>query len=185
MDFVSDFFSIFKYPPYATVFIILVSLGVSTFSTLLSRRLMDVEKLKRYTRETKEYNSLKMKGLRSQDRRLLKKIEDNKSRFDKMQKELFSMRMKPMLYTMIPLMIVFVLMNGFFGKSDHMVALIPFDLPKVLVIIPIAHPNPDYFPLVKNATKYNFFIPNYIGWYFLTSITFGSVIQKLAGLTPD
>ncbi|KKN31468.1 hypothetical protein LCGC14_0823810, partial [marine sediment metagenome] len=52
---------------------------------------------------------LKMKGLRSQDRRLLKKIEDNKPRADKMQKELFSMRMKPMMYTIIPLMLVFFL----------------------------------------------------------------------------
>ena len=181
MDFIADLLNPFRFPPYSTICVILVSLGVSTFSTVLSRRLMDVDKLKRYTRETKEYNSMKMKALRSQDRRLLKKIEDNKSRFDKMQKELLSMRMKPMLYTIIPLMVVFFLMNGFFGAQNNMVAIIPFNLPDVLVFIPIAHTHPQNFPLVPT----NFFIPNYIGWYFLTSITFGSLIQKLAGLTPD
>lgn len=182
MDFLADLAFTFKYPPFSTVFVILVSLGVSTFSTLLSRRLMDVDKLKRYTRETKEYNSLKMKAMRSQDRRLQKKIDDNKPRFDKMQKELFSMRMKPMLYTIIPLMAVFVLMNGYFGSNDAIVAVIPFNLWETFVIIPIQHKSLD--PTLFDIPA-KFFIPNYIGWYFFTSITFGSVIQKLAGLTPD
>ncbi|MHA1984180.1 MAG: EMC3/TMCO1 family protein [Candidatus Hodarchaeales archaeon] len=183
MDFLSELGLIFKSPPYSTIFVIMVSLGVSTFSTLLSRRLMDVDKLKRYTRETKEYNSLKMKGLKSQDRRLLKKIEDNKPRADKMQKELFSMRMKPMMYTIIPLMLVFVLMNGYFGANDSIVAIIPYNLWDTFVIIPIKHTglNQDALALIPSG----FFVPNYIGWYFFTSITFGSVIQKLAGLTPD
>ena len=57
MDFLADLAFTFKYPPFSTLFVILVSLGVSTFSTLLSRRLMDVDKLKRYTRETKEFRT--------------------------------------------------------------------------------------------------------------------------------
>jgi len=183
MDFLSEIGVLFKYPPYSTIFVIMVSLGVSTFSTLLSRRLMDVDKLKRYTRETKEYNSLKMKAMRSQDRRLLKKIDDNKSRFDKMQKELFSMRMKPMMYTIIPLMLVFVIMNGYFGANDSIVAIIPYDLWETFVIIPIKHNG--LVDLFSDRIPTGYFVPNYIGWYFFTSITFGSVIQKLAGLTPD
>lgn len=192
MDFVSDLLDIpnlilteiaSKYPPWSAVFVVGIALCVSLGTTLLSKSMIDIEKLKKYTKETKEFQKLKMKAVRSQDRRLLKRVEDNESRFNAMQKELMTMRMRPMLYQFIPLIAVFAIMNGFFGSSDAIVAIMPFKLPDVLIFIPIAD---------KGATtsiirdfQPTWFIANYIGWYFFSSLTFGSLIQKIAGLTPD
>ncbi|MFW9930687.1 MAG: EMC3/TMCO1 family protein [Candidatus Thorarchaeota archaeon] len=184
MDFLSDTINLLKIPPYSTLAVIFISLCISIFSTVISRHFIDIDKLKRYTRETKEFNSMKMKAMRSQDRRLQKKVEDNQDRFNKMQKELMSMRLKPSLYTMVPLLAVFILFNTFFGANDAVVAIIPFKLPSSFIIIPLEHVRTAFSQFFPNIPQ-NFFVPSYIGWYFLTSITFGSVIQKLAGLTPD
>jgi uncharacterized membrane protein (DUF106 family) len=186
MDFITDILALIvsKRPPYSTIFVMLVSLAVSFFSTLLSRRMLDVEKLRRYTRETKEYQSKRIKALRSSDRKLLKYLEDNEAYFKKIQSELTFMRLRPLLYTFIPLMLVFFIMNDYFGTGDSVVAIIPFNLWDNLIIIPLKHIGllPEIQTAAENA---GYFIPSYIGWYVLTSITFGTLIQKIAGLTPD
>ena len=146
MDFLSDIINLPdqilsfvapKTPPGSAIFIILVSLAITVFSVALSRKMMDVNTLKRYTHELREYNTLKMKALRSQDRRLMKKVDDNKDRYTKMQSDLMFMRMKPMLIQMVPLIIVFIIMNNYFSETSSLVAVIPFNLPSSLIFFPI------------------------------------------------
>lgn len=178
-----------KTPPGSAIFIIVVSLGVTIFSVAISRKMIDITKLKRYTREIRDYNSLKMKAMRSQDRRLMKKVDDNKDRFTKIQSELMFMRMKPMMIQMLPLLLVFVIMNAYFSASTSLVAVIPFQLPNSLILFPIGESilnlssTSPFYDLTKLGGQ--IYIPNYIGWYFACSLTFGAVIQKLAGLAPD
>ena len=178
-----------KTPPGSAIFIILVSLGITLFSVALSRKMIDIDKLKRYTREMREYNSLKMKSLRSQDRRLMKKVDDNKERFTKIQSELMFMRMKPMLIQMLPLIIVFIVMNTYFSANSALVAVIPFQLPTSIILFIIGEPvsaltSASPFTALGQISS-QIYIPNYVGWYFACSLTFGAVIQKLAGLAPD
>jgi uncharacterized membrane protein (DUF106 family) len=188
-------------PPGSSLFIIVVALLVSMTSTLISRRLIDIDKLKRYTRETKEFQSLRMKALRTQDRRIMKKVEDNTKRVEKMQRELASMRFKPLLITFIPLIVVFIAMNGYYGGGDAIVGNIPFSLPEMLIFFRVGYNCTGIQNGVENgdviisditgakrlcAENTNLvYMPTYIGWYFAVNITIGAIIQKLAGLTPD
>ena len=186
MDFLSDLFNlpnaflqiVPNYPPYSSIFVIFASVAVSLLSTLITRRMIDVDKLARYSREAKEFQSLRMKAMRSQDRKLLKKVEDNEDRAKKIQSELMTMRLRPLLYTFLPIIIVFTLMNGYFGARDAIVAIIPFNLWDSLIIIPIQHD-------ILKYPWHGYFVPSYIGWYFFASIVFGAAIQKIAGLSPD
>lgn len=184
-------------PPGASIFIILVAISVTLFSTLVSRRLIDLDKLKRYTKETKVYNKMKLKATKSQDRRLMKKVEDNEKRAQKMQRELATMRIKPLIYTLVPTLLIFVLMNGHFGSIDSIVANIPFSLPENIIFPfgtdcfnirndPIHGANyaPDIVKLCMDNPSLHY-RPTYIGWYFAVNIVIGAVMQKLAGLTPD
>ncbi|NHJ02201.1 MAG: DUF106 domain-containing protein [Candidatus Heimdallarchaeota archaeon] len=176
-------------PPLSSIFVLIVSFFVSLGSTLISRYMIDVDKLKRLTRETKKYNKMRMEMMKTADSKLKLKYERNADRMRKVQSELSMMRMRPLLITFLPLMIFFVVFSNYYSiqvndvqgiatvVSGNIPAIIPFNLPETIL-----------FPLGKNAWVDGWgtvFVPNYVWWYFGGSITFGSIMQKIAGLQPD
>jgi uncharacterized membrane protein (DUF106 family) len=175
-------------PPLSSIFILIVAFLVSLFSTVVSRLMIDVDKLKRLTRETKEYNKLRMQYMKSADSRLKLKYERNADRMRKVQSELTMMNLKPLLITFIPLIIVFGIFSNHYNwpVTGYIPAVIPFWLPENIPI-----PILDTFPLFlfgKNTTLDgwgNVFIPYYIWWYFGGSLAFSSIMRKISGLQPD
>jgi uncharacterized membrane protein (DUF106 family) len=138
--------------------------------------MIDIDRLAVLTRETKKHNKLRMQSMKTADTKLKLKYEKNADKMKKMQSELTMMRMKPLLITMLPLMLFFVTFSGFY-RSGRLPAVIPYSLPT------------DFILHIGNNTYVegwgNVFVPDYIWWYFGGSITFGSIFQKLAGLQPD
>jgi uncharacterized membrane protein (DUF106 family) len=107
-------------PPGSSIFIAIVALGLSLSLTLLSRYLIDIEKLARYTRETKAYNKMKMQAMRTADKKLQLQVDRQSRRAKKMQSELMNMRMRPLMFYFIPLMIIFFSMSSHysFNRGD-------------------------------------------------------------------
>jgi uncharacterized membrane protein (DUF106 family) len=146
--------------------------------------MIDIDRLAILTRETKKYNKLKMEAVRKADTKLKLKVDRLAEKNKKLQSELTMMRMKPLLITFIPLMLVFFAMAGIYrGEAssytvgDPIPAVIPFWLPPSLLL-----------RIGQNTTVPgwgNVFLPDYIWWYFGGSITFGSIFQKVLGLQPD
>ncbi|MFW9903401.1 MAG: EMC3/TMCO1 family protein [Candidatus Thorarchaeota archaeon] len=176
-------------PPLSSVFILLVAFFVSLASTLVSRKMIDIDKLKRLTRETKKYNKLRMEMMKTADSKLKLKYERNADRMRKVQSELTMMNMKPLMIMFLPMMLFFVVLAGFYSFkvtdgqliSGKIPAVIPFALPEYF-------PFPNFFALGKMADVPDWghvFIPNYIWWYFGGSLAFGSILRKVAGLQPD
>lgn len=163
-------------PPGSAIFIIAVSILVAVGTNLISLRFIDKNRLKVYRRIQREYTSLKMKVARGGDKRLARKLELLEKEMSRkgVNKELQSMQMKPMLFTILPMIILFGLLNSYF--SGKVVALIPFPLPENLI-----------FPIGKVFSFSNgieFFSMTYVWWYFTINITIGSLIRKIAGLDP-
>ncbi|MHA1973387.1 MAG: EMC3/TMCO1 family protein [Candidatus Hodarchaeales archaeon] len=172
-------------PPWSSLFILVISFIVSLFSTLISRLMIDIDKLERLTKESKKYNKLKMQMLKTADTKLKLKYEKNADRMKKVQSELSMMKLKPIMITFIPLMIFFVVFSSFFQWqidaanqiTGNIPAVIPFELPEQIILA-----------IGKNGYVEGWgrvFVPQYIWWYFGGSLTFGSILQKLAGLQPD
>ncbi len=186
-------------PPLSSLFILGLSFIVSLSSALLSRYMIDIDKLERLTRETKAYNRLRMQMMKTADSKLKLKYERNADRMRKMQSELTMMNMKPLLIMMIPLMAVFAIFSGYFSWKvvtelvdgvnipvlfegspiieGSIPAVIPFSLPEMLI-----------FPLGKNGYVEGWghvFVPNYVWFYMAGSILFGSFFRKTLGLQPD
>ncbi|WP_455462876.1 EMC3/TMCO1 family protein [Candidatus Hodarchaeum mangrovi] len=173
-------------PPFSSIFILIISFFVSLFSTGISKLMIDTEKLTRLTRESKKYNKMRMQMLKTTDTKLKLKYERSADRMKKVQSELSTMRLKPLMITFIPLMIFFFVFSSFFQWGiDPTTDIITGNIP---AIIPFPLPENILFAIGKNGIVEgwgNVFVPQYIWWYFGGSITFGSILQKLAGLQPD
>jgi uncharacterized membrane protein (DUF106 family) len=123
-------------PPGSSIFIILIATLTTLFSTLVSRKFIDLKKLKLYTKKTKEFQKLQRKVLKSQDPILKKKVENQKATSQRMQSELMKMRMKPLLFTMLPLILIFFSLSSYYSnaanddKPDSLVGNVPYDLPE-------------------------------------------------------
>ena len=172
-------------PPLSSIFILIVSFFVSLGSTLVSRYMIDIDRLTILTRETKKHNQLRMKSMRTADTKLKLKYEKNADKMKKMQSELTMMRMKPLLITMLPLMLFFVVFSGIYRPTIEDGIVVKGSLPAV---IPFALPTDILLHIGDNIEMEGWgkvFVPDYIWWYFGGSITFGSIFQKLAGLQPD
>ena len=134
---VLSFFLVPKSAPGSSIFIVLVAIFTALFSMVISRRFIDLKKLKLYTRKTKEYQKLSRKALRSQEPILKKKVENQKATSTKMQSELMKMRMKPMIFTFLPMILIFFALSSYYGNTgdlpDSLVANIPFDLPETVI----------------------------------------------------
>ncbi len=171
-------------PPLSSIFILILSFFVTLASTLVSRKMIDIDKLRRLTRESKKYNKLRMQMVKTADKKLKLKYEKNADRMKKVQSELSMMNMKPMLIMFIPMIAIFMLFSGIFSvkvidgiATGNLPAIIPFDLPEVIL-----------FRIGWNSYVEGWghvFVPNYIWWYFGGSLAFGSILRKVAGLQPD
>ena len=180
-DIVNDLISLIAptSPPFSSLFILGLSFVVSLFSALLSRYMIDIEKLERLTRETKAYNRLRMQMMKTADSKLKLKYERNADRMRKMQSELTMMNMKPLLIMMLPLMAFFIIFSSYYNwkSTGNIPAVIPFSLPPTLI-----------FPIGEMAELDGWgrvFVPNYVWWYMAGSILFGSFFRKTLGLQPD
>ncbi|MFX0013591.1 MAG: EMC3/TMCO1 family protein [Candidatus Hermodarchaeota archaeon] len=177
-------------PPLSSIFILIVAFLVSLTSTLVSRKMIDVDKLRRLTRETKKYQKLRMQMLKTADTKLKLKYDRNADRMRKVQSELTMMNLKPLMIMFLPMILFFVVLSGIYNftvengvlTEGNIPAVIPFALPEYF-------PFPRFFDLGKNVKDLpgwgNVFIPNYIWWYFGGSLAFGSILRKVAGLQPD
>ncbi|MFX1511004.1 MAG: EMC3/TMCO1 family protein [Promethearchaeota archaeon] len=106
-------------PPFSSIFIMIVGICLSTTIALISRHLIDLEKLKKYTREQKEYRKLQWKVQQTADRKLKLELDRRSRRMKRINSELSNMRMRPMLIYMIPLMLIFFSLSSFYTHNGH------------------------------------------------------------------
>ncbi|MFX0123308.1 MAG: EMC3/TMCO1 family protein [Candidatus Hodarchaeota archaeon] len=178
-------------PPLSSIFILVVAFLVSLTSTLVSRKMIDIDKLKRLTRETKKYNKLRMEMIKTADSKLKLKYERNADRMRKVQSELTMMNMKPLMIMFIPMILFFIVLSGFFSFSINTEGIATGNIPAVIPFDPtFGFETILIFPIGKNAIVPGWgdkqvFVPNYIWWYFGGSLAFGSILRKVAGLQPD
>jgi len=187
---VDNFSDMVRTPPNSLWFILLVSLAVSLFSTLLNKLLVDHNQLNRQQAVISEHQKWK--------KELTKMAEENPKRYakeypkfqrrdksiQKMQQSMSLKRMKPTCITFIPLIVFFYVVRNIYTAESG-------------IQLPVAAPpmNPmDDFPyfIVRMAQSelYSVFFNitidtgflGFTGYYILCSITLSSIMQKLFGI---
>ncbi len=166
-------FEIFKYPPMSVVLITLVSVTISTISNLAMKRFADIRRLRRYQAEIRAYQELQRRANETQNEKLLRKVRRRKAYIDRIQKEMMTARCKPYTFFMIPFMMIFYLLSGFYTEAGHpiIVAVIPFHIEYVLFFLSgwIGE------PVVGGFGMYFF------GFYMLVGLGLGQILQRVMG----
>lgn len=159
------------YAPGSTYFIILFNVLIAVLMSLLTKALVDVEKISRHQKEIKVHNENKKKAMESADKKLWQKVQRREDYIKKIQSEMMIQNMKPMLVWFVPITIIFFLMRSAFLNIP--IAWMPFKFPS----IPLLIQNVRY---LDNLTWMGF-----TGWYFLTSIGLGNFVRRFMGATPS
>ena len=144
-------------PPYATLFILVLPLVTNLLTSYINKRSMDLVAYRKMmigsTRARKEL----MEALKTGNQRRISRAQTKQNELLKEQQKASSGRMKLTLYVMIPFLLIWQVLNSFFGKT--IIAYMPF--------------NPPFFP--EELTIGN--------WYFLCSISVNIVLSRIIGLT--
>lgn len=164
-----------------------IAIGLNLFNAIIKRKIVDQNKLKRLMRETRAWQKERMAAFRSKDQEKIDEINKKSAYMSKMNMELMQMNMRPMMYTFIPLILIF------YFVLPHLFAYTVAIAPMSLNFVP-----GDFFQLTCTAAKVT--EPIVLGhphpchhvndmyfwaWYFLSSIAFSGIIMRLTKTTMD
>ena len=161
-------------PYYLTSLVIVgIALALTMTSSTLSRKLMDINRLKRYSKEIKKFKDLEKYVRETGDRKSAIKLKRKQKYIEKITRTTMWQRMKPMLIYMVPFMILFFFLSSTFGNTTC--AMFPFNIQKVpLLNMFIRAPYGVYLPMGLPLS--------YVSWYITSSFGFNTIMQKILGL---
>ncbi|MHA2361411.1 MAG: EMC3/TMCO1 family protein [Candidatus Thorarchaeota archaeon] len=179
-DVIADFlnwfavtFQIFQDPPYAALFIMLISVSVTTVSNLAMRRFADMRRLKRYQAEIKQYQEMQKHAEKTQNEKLMRKVKRRKAYIDRIQRETMTTRCKPSLLFFIPFILIFTVLRSFYADPvtglDYIVAVLPFNANKLL---------PFLTGMAGLPTSVGFGLTFY-AFYFMVGLGLSSILQRM------
>ena len=167
--------------PGSVVLILVVSLLTSGLSIWITRLTVDMEKINKQTERVQRWNRMNKKARATADKKLWLRVQREKDAIQQLQMKMMTSRMKPMFFTTIPFILIFSILRGIFDPSiqgdNGIVAILPFAW------------DPTRFNLwfIDNIGKYyneQLSGMTFTAWYFLTSLSFGSLLSKVFGTAP-
>ncbi|MFB0545256.1 MAG: EMC3/TMCO1 family protein [Asgard group archaeon] len=156
-------------PPGSMLFIVLVSICLSLITATVTKVLIDVKKLRKYTEQIKEWNKKRAEAIKKADKKLFIKVKRKEKYIQRLQREMMGMQFKPMLVFMLPFILIFFLLRTVF--ENDIVVHLPFRMIWDLGGDVENLPGGD-----RTITGMHF-----VGWYIMSSFAFGSLIQKALG----
>lgn len=146
--------------PSSTIFILALASILSLATNLANRLLVDVQKMRRISREVALWREEFDKARKSGDKQLMAKVAKKQQSIMKLQGKMMWDRMKISFIFIIPFWIIWIVLSGFFGTST--VAKSPFTIPWIL------------------GSDLSF-----AAWYILCSFAISLPLSRLFGLNPE
>ncbi len=176
--------------PNSALFIALTSIMLASISTLATRLILDTDALKESMQKVNDWNQKRKTAMQTADKKLWLSVKRDEERVKKLQSSMMFKRMKPMLITTIPFLILFAILRTAF-TTDHNYAWLPFnlgDFPWIgnpwFQVSGISYPSgvvDTTLPLKYHGySKAPFTL-----WYFMVSFAFGSLLSRIFGATPS
>jgi len=144
-------------PPWATLFILVLTTAINLVMSYANKRSMDLDAYRKMMVESARVRKEVMEAMKSGNQRRISKAQNRQSELMKEQNKASMSRMKLTMYVFIPFILIWQVLNGFFGQT--IIAYMPFNAP--------------FFP--EELTIGN--------WYILCSISVNIVLSRIIGLT--
>jgi uncharacterized membrane protein (DUF106 family) len=153
-------------PPGSTLFVLLVSVIMSTITALVTSKVTDQSKLRRYRKEIADWREMVAKAKKTGDEKLALEVRRRTKVVNNMQKQLATQGMKPTLIFFIPFIIIWVILYGMFKTS--IVAYAPFRLTLI--------------PFLGYIVSPGGLGVNLVGWYLFCNFSVGTMINRIFGV---
>jgi len=147
--------------PDSTLIITSTAIFLGFMSNVATRFLVDLKRERRMRAEVAAFDKELKKAVADKDKEKEEKLKKKKTQMDQMRLKASTGRFKVVLVTWLPFIAVYYLMANFVGGFQEAVAFSP---------IPI--------PVIVNATNGSMVL---IYWYFLSSLSFSTLMTKLLG----
>ncbi|MHA1483427.1 MAG: EMC3/TMCO1 family protein [Candidatus Heimdallarchaeaceae archaeon] len=170
--------------PTSALFIAITAIFLASISTFATRLILDTDALKESMQKVNDWNQKRKTAMQTADKKLWLSVKRDEERVKKLQSSMMFKRMKPMLFTTIPFLLLFAILRTAFpsGEFGHNYAWLPFNL--------------GGFPWIGNPwlqTSAGWENPAFDGfskvpftlWYFMVSFAFGSLLSRIFGATPS
>ena len=144
-------------PPYATFFILALTIVINLVMSFANKRAMDLEKYRRVMIESAKVRQELMEAMKSGNQRKISRAQNKQQDLLKEQQEMSMGRMKLTLYFFIPFILIWQVLNNFFGNT--IIAYMPLKFPFFGTELTIAN------------------------WYILCSISVNIILSRVMGLT--
>jgi uncharacterized membrane protein (DUF106 family) len=153
--------------PNSTFIVIAMALGVNILYAIGRRLLTNVEQMKRIQAELREYQKELQEAILTKNKAKEEKLMKKKPQMDKLQAKLASDNLKVTFLFLIPLMLLWWLVNSIIGAGTVAISPVPIPIPLGANFGPIG---PEL---------------NIFWWYMISSFAFSGMITKLFGLSLD
>ena len=151
--------------PYSTVFMFLLAVTISLLTSLANRLLTNPEKSKAWRKEISEWNMEMRQAQRGGDKKALEKVMKKQKQIMQLQTKMRWQSMKVTLLFLIPLIIIWQFLGGFYTNQ--------------ITHEPVAVA---YFPGIGSVLPLPIFNISLIWWYMLCSMLFGTVFSHALGI---
>ncbi len=162
-------------PPEATLIVSLTAIALGLMSNVATRFLVDLKREKRLRTETQAFDKELREAIQKKDKAKEDKLKKLKPQMDQMKLKASTGRFKVLIVTWVPFIIVYYFMGDIVSGCKF---------PSICISQVVAK-SPIPIPLIVgwNATLgYGTMV--LIWWYFLSSLTFGTLLSKLLGTSP-
>jgi len=150
--------------PYSTLFIFGIAALVSMLTTLVNRLIANPQKSKEQRKEVSEWNKELREAQRAKDKKTIEKLMKKQQYIMKMQTKMMWSSMKVSLLFLVPLLLMWQFLGGFYTKDGLSIAVA-------------------IFPGVGANLPLPMFSASLIWWYLLCSLFFGTAFSHVFGLT--
>jgi uncharacterized membrane protein (DUF106 family) len=159
-----------EYPGIAWMVIILVLASVTgLYSSLLQKYTIDYEKMRAVQERMKEFQKIYREVQLSGDEKKLKKLNEKRDKMMQDQLQMSQEQFKPMSYIMVITVPIFLWLLYVVNVNRGILEGVYYDLGS------IAFP---YWGEIQFADPTPFFLPAWILWYMICSLTLSQVIRK-------
>ncbi|MCK9151336.1 EMC3/TMCO1 family protein [Methanobacterium alcaliphilum] len=158
--------------PIFTIF--LISTLVAFVITLANKLLVNQDRLESLKIEMQEFQQEMMEARKANDPKAVEKMQKQQMEMMGKQKEMMTMSFKPMIVTMVPILIVFWWM----AQEPHISQTVVM-LPQVayyVLLVPLFHMFYHTAPTTPPGAI------EWLGWYVLCSFSMSQLFRKLMGL---